>query len=70
MGNFIHDIPSIEVFLVSILLMMGIVAFQAFSYRRNLMQEDIKILFHWISKGAIVVMLLAALLLVIAKLAK
>ncbi len=70
MGNFIHDIPSIEAFLALIILMLGIVAMQAFGYRRNLTQDDMKILFQWISKGIIVFLLLAALLLVIAMLIK
>ncbi len=70
MGNFIQDIPSIEFFLILVMLILGTVALQAFSYRRNLAQEDTHLLFQWIFKGLIGLTLLAALLIVIALVAK
>jgi hypothetical protein len=52
------------------MLILGIVALQALSYRRNLAQEDTHLLFQWIFKGLIGLSFLAALLIVIALIAK
>ncbi len=70
MAIFIHDIPSIEFFLILLMLLLGGVALQAFIHKRDLTQEDRKILFQSLSKGVIGLTILAAGLMMIALLSK
>jgi hypothetical protein len=65
-----HDIPSIEFFLFIIMLMWGSFGLQAYIHKRDLTSEDVKVVFLWIAKGLIALVVLAVSLMIIVLVAK
>ncbi len=62
MASLIGEIPSMEIFLIVIMLICGSVGLQAYLHKQDLAMEDVKAVLHWVFYGLIGLAILEALL--------